>query len=123
MGECIELGYFTHLLPLRRRRCDHSSVPVEEDYGAGLPDLQGREELREPFELDNDRDDTGKIEVYDNRRRGDDRRSVAVGEVESMLQPGPSSATARWYQVCAVASKSLGVSSRPRKMMSPSVGV
>ena len=32
-----------------------------------------------------------------------------------MLQPGPSSATARWYQVCVVASKALGGDLAPAK--------
>jgi hypothetical protein len=68
-GERVKLGHFTPPLPLQRRRSrrgNHSTVPVEKDHRAGLPHLQAREKLGKPFQLDDDRDDAGKIEVYDD---------------------------------------------------------
>ena len=90
-GERAELGHFTLSLLLQRRRSrrrNHLAIPVENDHRAGLADLQAGKELREPFQLDDDRDDAGKIEVYDDRRRGDDRRPVAVGEMREHAPAG-----------------------------------
>lgn len=83
-GERVQLGRFAPSLPLQRRRGrrrNHSAVPVEEDHSSGFANLQAGEELRESFHLDDDRDDAGKIEVYDDRRRGDDRRSIAIRQM------------------------------------------
>ena len=90
-GQRLQFGHFALSLPLQRRRSrrrNHSAAPVEEHHRAGLPDLQTGEKLREPFQLDDDRDDAGKIEVYDDRRRGDDRRPIAVGEMREHAPAG-----------------------------------
>jgi hypothetical protein len=82
--EGVELGHFARSLTLQRRqgcRCNHSAAPVEEDHRAGVPDLQAREKSREPFQLDDDRDDAGEIEIYDDRRRSDDRRPIAIQQM------------------------------------------
>jgi Na+(H+)/acetate symporter ActP len=43
----------------------------------------------------------GPLVAFCDRRRGDDRRSIAIRQ---MREPGPSSATARRYQGWAIAS-------------------
>lgn len=125
-GERVKLGHFTPSLALQRRRSrrgNHSTVPVEKDHRAALPHLLAREKLGKPFQLYDDRDDAGKIEVYDDWCRSDDRRPITIREMrkhaparavlgDGALVPG----LRRRIEVA-------GVISRPRNITSPGSGV
>jgi hypothetical protein len=53
----------------------------EDDRRTGLADLEACEKLGEPVQLDDNCQHTGKIEADDDRRRGRDRRPVAIRQV------------------------------------------
>ena len=107
----------------RGRRRDDRAVAIEQNYGAGFANGQTGEKLRQPLELNDNRDDSGKIAIDHDRCRGRNRRPVAIREVREHAPPRAVLRDGAWYQVCAVASKLLGVISRPRNSMSPGWGV